>query len=542
MTELLAGVVGVIGTNTGRGGTGFVIGPNRVLTARHVLAGSGQKGGLAEVFPYYPNDPNHMQAFKAKIAWRPDGDVPDAAILEVVPSETQPDLVPGRPIRYAACSSEQLLRARAHGFPRVGAKAVDFERLTNIIGEAQQLDFGASGAEAGVPIDIAFVSAVWMEDQPQRWQGLSGAALFCGNAIVGVMRNFPDAWDARRQLQVEPLSRLVLIPEFVALAGPAAQRALLVAQPTREAQYKPEFARLLPHTFMINRRPQSRSVAGGLRANRDRGPIELVVNGDPDDACDEFVRRVWREFLCPPVEDPPDKPLHLRSEPRRAVAWPDENATLSYAAALDDACFQLALDVASAQGRRVGLDADLAEEIGKLVVRDHPLWLPVILPHAKRSFNDFDREVLRRWRIGFRAAWDARTAKYPLLANKAPPPVGYMLIWAAETPPAGLLGTAQAEKCIQLHTQLSSLTVDELRQWIGELPDGGDAANITSGATKGEALRIIAQTVADELEWAGEYVVRLEEVIRLMRNAPMRPKTEAWQNFPVAPPRAEPRS
>ncbi|GII85419.1 hypothetical protein Ssi03_34090 [Sphaerisporangium siamense] len=226
-------VVDVTGSGPGGGtvfGSGCLVGDGLVLTARHVVvdAASGRAArGLAV------RSLEDDRARPCEVAWA-GTDRLDAALLRVV----DPQGSRAGPVRWGqVASATGKVACEAIGFPRAMAQTHgpdagtrDTERFT-----------GRVNAGTGLLGGRLHVSA---DDQvPERggWQGMSGAALWAGELLIGVIVADPPAWRARR-LVAEPVSLLWAEPGFREALGPGAVlESVEFAGPPRVAASSPAY-------------------------------------------------------------------------------------------------------------------------------------------------------------------------------------------------------------------------------------------------------------------------------------------------------------
>ncbi|GII66955.1 hypothetical protein Skr01_70400 [Sphaerisporangium krabiense] len=226
-------VVDVTGCAPGGGtvfGSGCLVGDGLVLTARHVVvdAASGRAvEGLAV------RSLEDDQAWPCEVTWAGSARL-DAALLRVV----DPRGLRAGPVRWGqVASATGKVACEAIGFPRAmeqthgpDAGVRDTERFT-----------GNVNAGTGLLGGRLHVSA---DDQvPERggWQGMSGAALWAGELLIGVIVEDPPAWRARR-LVAEPVSLLWAEPGFREALGPGAVlESVEFAGPPRVAASSPAY-------------------------------------------------------------------------------------------------------------------------------------------------------------------------------------------------------------------------------------------------------------------------------------------------------------
>lgn len=193
-------------------GSGYLIAGRLLLTAAHAVPTDGAQVRLLE----------EEALWEARVLWRGDS-LLDAALLEI----TDPDFEPmaHRPTRFGRIvSSAPGTRCEAVGFPDAtrafeGPEVFrDSEHLTarlNPLTRRKQrfLDLRLDNWPDHAP------------ENPSRWSGMSGAGVWCGELLVGLV-----AWDTpgfgQRRLSAVPLSALAEQPGFRRLVELHADRAL----------------------------------------------------------------------------------------------------------------------------------------------------------------------------------------------------------------------------------------------------------------------------------------------------------------------------
>ncbi|MFB8030053.1 MULTISPECIES: hypothetical protein [unclassified Streptomyces] len=183
-------------------GSGYLIGPRLILTARHVLVDRESGAPWPRIsarighFGYGPT-----LTAKAELLWTPPGDL-DVALLRI---DDAPD-VPGA-ISWGRLTGRAPLPYQGLGYPK--AAAVDKREVEHLRGMLSPL----SGSGRHYVLD-QLPAPVPGADGTNAWGGASGAAVFCGDALVGVVAQEPAAYGARRLLAV-PTHSFVSDPGFL---------------------------------------------------------------------------------------------------------------------------------------------------------------------------------------------------------------------------------------------------------------------------------------------------------------------------------------
>ncbi|MFD9302118.1 trypsin-like peptidase domain-containing protein [Streptomyces sp. NPDC060048] len=172
-----------------------MIGPGLVLTAAHVVAGApgpeGESpGGGPEVLdvdsPRVTVRAPGAEAVDGKVVWRVRSDAGDAALVEI-PVTADAATMPGPPTRYGEFVS---------ALPRQPVEAVGFPRLQKYGSVRDQEHFAgnASPLTGLVSGHYEVASSTPLprprpEEDSASWAGMSGAAVFSGGLLVGVVRS-----------------------------------------------------------------------------------------------------------------------------------------------------------------------------------------------------------------------------------------------------------------------------------------------------------------------------------------------------------------
>jgi tetratricopeptide (TPR) repeat protein len=197
--------------NPGASGSGYLIGPQLVLTALHVVQPDRRWAQQVEVRVGHPRF-GGVARRQAEVCWPdtrqgvPPADALDVALLWL----EEPVAVTGGPVRWGQPSGVTPLPFTGAGFPAFADEAVrgEFEYLR---GE--------------LPV-VSTASSAWVLDCPvwpdlgrggeRPWAGASGAAIFCHDRLVGVAVEDNRAMGWRR-LQAVPTHEALSLPGFADL-------------------------------------------------------------------------------------------------------------------------------------------------------------------------------------------------------------------------------------------------------------------------------------------------------------------------------------
>ncbi|MBE3008890.1 tetratricopeptide repeat protein [Microbispora sp. NEAU-D428] len=203
-----ARVVDVYGHTPGGGwsfGSGYLIAPNLVLTARHVVADDAGTPFDGLIVRFVADG----RPLACRLAWAGPAGL-DAALL-LITDAGAPSCEPVRWGQMAAATPE--VACQAVGFPlamQQPSGVRDTEHLTGTINPGAGL--------LGGRLHITATSAAPTQG---TWVGMSGAGLFCGPLLTGLIVEDPPLFESRR-LTAEPVTRLLADPAFRDLVGPDA--------------------------------------------------------------------------------------------------------------------------------------------------------------------------------------------------------------------------------------------------------------------------------------------------------------------------------
>ncbi|MFD5815882.1 FxSxx-COOH system tetratricopeptide repeat protein [Streptomyces sp. NPDC127038] len=186
-----------------RYGSGWLLGPCLVLTARHVVTDSD--GTPLPEIQVQVGDPRTGAPSpppvrrKARVCWsRPGpvpGDAPDVALLlldEPVPTETAP------PVRWGRIKGITTLPYQGFGFPRF-ADPRDLTGRSPVKNPVEHLRGKLSPVATDGLDALVLDTSTWPPESAapkQQWSGASGTAVFCYGRLVGVVN---EAYGGRRQ-------------------------------------------------------------------------------------------------------------------------------------------------------------------------------------------------------------------------------------------------------------------------------------------------------------------------------------------------------
>lgn len=210
-------------------GSGYLIGPRLVLTARHVVVKrkTGRSWTRIAVRVGHP-DAHHgpIAQRRATVCWtHPDGE--DVALLEL----DKPVQVPGR-VRWGRPVGTTALPYTGLGFPLHTAGADGARGIEQLRGMLPPLASGGPGG--GLYVLDQEAAPRLRSDGLRAWGGVSGAAVFCQDLLVGVAI-WDDEEHENRRLHAIPAHVFATEPAFTAHVttpgGPVPELTPVDAQP-----------------------------------------------------------------------------------------------------------------------------------------------------------------------------------------------------------------------------------------------------------------------------------------------------------------------
>ncbi|MEU6371268.1 NACHT domain-containing protein [Streptomyces sp. NPDC046931] len=195
--ERIAAVLG-----SSRQGSGYLLGPRLVLTAAHVVVGSDSVHAIA---------PEGRGRIACRPVWDGTRENCDVALLlaadDLVAPETAAEW---EPVRWGQTSDlKPRANCQAIGFPAVqrsGTGQLDSEQLVGT------LKPGSSMVRGGYVVDLVHTPPA-PRDGGSPWAGMSGAALFDGELLVGVVTTDPEGWQHGR-LTAVPATAIHIVTGF----------------------------------------------------------------------------------------------------------------------------------------------------------------------------------------------------------------------------------------------------------------------------------------------------------------------------------------
>ncbi|MEU0719209.1 tetratricopeptide repeat protein [Streptomyces lavendulocolor] len=199
----------------GGSGSGYLIGPQLVLTALHVVRVEGRWAGRVEARVGHPRYGAGPVDRRARVCWPdPQQGVPPADALDVALLWLEESVVTGgEPVRWGRPAGVVPVPFEGAGFPAFAAEGDDPGQFEYVRGELPAVSTSSSGWVLDCPV---WPAAGRGGERP--WAGASGSAIFCRDRLVGVAVEDNRALGWRR-LQAAPIHEALSLPGFAALVS-----------------------------------------------------------------------------------------------------------------------------------------------------------------------------------------------------------------------------------------------------------------------------------------------------------------------------------
>jgi Tetratricopeptide repeat/Trypsin-like peptidase domain len=189
-------------------GSGYFVDARRVLTAAHVVGAVGSRARVRSL--------GQRDSVPADVSWRDEDH--DLALLELTG-----DGVPGadwEPAVLGVVEGNDRIACRAVGFPDAQIHRRDEGQLVRDTEAIQGQIDPLTGVKAGSLLTVHIEGSVPKDPkdgQGTPWAGISGAALFCGPVLVGVL--LIDPLNFERRLIARGLAEVARDPDLIAALG-----------------------------------------------------------------------------------------------------------------------------------------------------------------------------------------------------------------------------------------------------------------------------------------------------------------------------------
>jgi hypothetical protein len=188
------------GAETGIRGSGYLISPALVLTARHVVSPAISSGSCRVRF--FNRNRQQLEGRDAEIVWV--GKDLDAALLG--PVKNEPFLQEATPVEFGELVGLKPVQVDAVGFAEALTREKNGTDTLPVYGTCHPLDSMKSNR--------MHIKVLWAAPTDSKdWKGESGAVVFAGDVLVGVVEEVPDTFDSD-VLRAVPVKALITNAEF----------------------------------------------------------------------------------------------------------------------------------------------------------------------------------------------------------------------------------------------------------------------------------------------------------------------------------------
>ncbi|MFE7095215.1 hypothetical protein, partial [Streptomyces erythrochromogenes] len=194
----------VIGVRRAGGGpgSGYLVGPDLALTSAHVV---GPVGDMVSLFR-----PGRAGMFQGRVVWRgTPGGRDDAALVKVTSVDWSP--AAGRPVRWGHLVTGNTSECVTCGLPEAFQQP-DYAETAQPTGK---ISVGDRSVGNRYVMQLNHPLGAGSHAAGSPWGGLSGAALFSGDLLIGVIAMHPAA-DRSEQLEAVPVYILMCDDGFLA--------------------------------------------------------------------------------------------------------------------------------------------------------------------------------------------------------------------------------------------------------------------------------------------------------------------------------------
>ncbi|MEU5148912.1 tetratricopeptide repeat protein [Streptomyces yangpuensis] len=250
-------------------GTGYLIGPQLVLTSLHVVRDPRQRLSVRVGHLVLGPEPYRRGA---RVCWpTPRDRVPGTVDVALLWLDEPVDVGGSAPVRWGRPAGAALLSYEGLGFPLFADDGGE-PQVEHLRGDLPPA--GTSRIGGGWVLD----TPIWPEHRRGRngsspWAGVSGSAVFCEGRLVGVVTEADPALGQRR-LHAQPVHSLFGIPRFADLLSRHGDRRIMpdlesvearkgpVQWPVLEGRLPPEPSAFQPRTAVCEVIDEARERSG----------------------------------------------------------------------------------------------------------------------------------------------------------------------------------------------------------------------------------------------------------------------------------------
>lgn len=208
---------------TFRLGTGYLVSPDRALTARHVLIGASEDESSAEQVQVFQDSNKKWVSASTTPLWERTG--VDAVVLAL--DEPFGDIAA---VEFGVTTDlEENKNWVSTGYPGVVAQPDHASGLSNFPTSGLSGLWYTQGGGGQLAGGVGRYLELGVEYAADNWQGVSGAPVFVDDRLVGIVAS---AWTTfnNERIQGVPIEHIVQDPEYLAAMTPV-RRTVPEAQP-----------------------------------------------------------------------------------------------------------------------------------------------------------------------------------------------------------------------------------------------------------------------------------------------------------------------
>src|SRR6266404_3197168 len=194
-------------------GSGYLVTPRLVITATHVIADSGSPDPNAEVKVRFL--PSGDRLWESRYRWHATDAHIDVALIVVTDAEWQEPKV--LPARWGRLTCRHVgVQCEATGYPDVLEQPDEVRERDQLSGEINP-GTGVKKRQYHVTVRDAPKRSTWPGRTP--WGGMSGAAVFSGDLLVGIAIIDAGGFDGKRLLATR-VDQLFVDSSFISVIAP----------------------------------------------------------------------------------------------------------------------------------------------------------------------------------------------------------------------------------------------------------------------------------------------------------------------------------